>query len=134
MPWNITNFSPPAKEDLVVYELLVRDFVKTHSYKTIQDTLDYLQRLGVNAIELMPINEFENNLSWGYNPSYHMALDKYYGSPERFKSLVDEAHKRGIAIILDVVFNHAFGQSPLCSLYWDAAGNKPRLESGWRGA
>ncbi len=130
-PWNITNFSPPAKEDLVVYELLVRDFVKTHSYKTIQDTLDYLQRLGVNAIELMPINEFENNLSWGYNPSYHMALDKYYGSPERFKSLVDEAHKRGIAIILDVVFNHAFGQSPLCSLYWDAAGNKPSVTNPW---
>ena len=58
-------------------------------------------------------------------------MDKYYGSPERFKSLVDEAHKRGIAIILDVVFNHAFGQSPLCSLYWDAAGNKPSVTNPW---
>lgn len=130
-PWANTTFSPVAKEDLVVYELLVRDFVKKHDFKTIQDTLNYLQRLGVNAIELMPINEFENNQSWGYNPSYHMALDKYYGSPERFKALVDEAHKRGIAIILDVVFNHAFGQSPLCSLYWDAANNKPSTFNPW---
>lgn len=130
-PWKVTNFTPPAKEDLVLYELLVRDFVKKHDYKTIEDTLDYLKRLGVNAIELMPVNEFENNESWGYNVSYHMALDKYYGSPERFKSLIDEAHKRGMAIILDVVFNHVFGQSPLCALYWDAAGNKPSPFSPW---
>ena len=70
------------------------------------DTLDYLDRLGVTAIELMPVNEFEGNLSWGYNPAFHIALDKYYGTQKAFKAFID-AHSRGIAVILDVVLNHA---------------------------
>ncbi len=115
--WEVTNFVPPPKEKLVVYELLLRDFVGTRSYETLIDTLDYLQRLGINAIELMPVNEFEGNLSWGYNPSFHVALDKFYGTEHAFKRFVDEAHKRGIAVILDIVLNHAFGQSPLVRMY-----------------
>ncbi|MGB1037111.1 MAG: alpha-amylase family glycosyl hydrolase, partial [Bacteroidia bacterium] len=127
--WKTTGFSAPAENDLVVYELLVRDFVKKHNYATLLDTLDYLENLGVNAIELMPVNEFEGNNSWGYNPSFHMALDKYYGTPESFKRFVDECHKRGIAIILDVVYNHAFSQSPLCQLYWNATDFRPSSQS-----
>lgn len=115
--WEVTDFVPPPKEKLVIYELLLRDFVGTRSYETLTDTLDYLQRLGVNAIELMPVNEFEGNLSWGYNPSFHVALDKFYGTEHAFKRFVDEAHKRGIAVILDIVLNHAFGQSPLVRMY-----------------
>jgi len=115
--WQVTNFTPPPKEKLVIYELLLRDFVGTRSYQTLVDTLSYLQRLGVNAIELMPVNEFEGNSSWGYNPSFHMALDKYYGTELAFKRFVDECHKRGIAVILDVVLNQATGQSPLVRLY-----------------
>ncbi|MCB0644563.1 MAG: hypothetical protein KDC44_23125, partial [Phaeodactylibacter sp.] len=72
-PWQITAFEAPAKERLTVYELLVRDFIARHDYTTLIDTLDYLEKLGVNAIELMPVQEFENNNSWGYNPSFHMA-------------------------------------------------------------
>ena len=75
--------------DLIIYEVLVRDFVAKHNYQTIIDTLNYLDKLGINAIELMPPGEFENNESWGYNPSFHMALDKYYGTPEKFKELID---------------------------------------------
>ncbi len=123
------DFEPPAKEDLVIYELLMRDFTEEKNYQTLMDTLDYLERLGINALEFMPINEFEGNQSWGYNPSFHMALDKYYGTPTAFKTLVDECHRRGIAVILDVVYNHAFSQSPLAQLYWDAANFRPSSES-----
>lgn len=130
-PWKTNNFQRPAKENLVVYELLLRDFTAKHSYQSLIDTLNYFQRLGVNAIELMPVNEFEGNVSWGYNPSYHMALDKYYGTPEKFKEFVDACHARGIAVILDVVFNHAFSQSPLAQLYWDDANFRPTADNPW---
>ncbi|RMG80268.1 MAG: T9SS C-terminal target domain-containing protein [Bacteroidetes bacterium] len=129
--WQNDDFEAPEKQDLVIYELLVRDFIHRHDYPTLLDTLDYLERLGINAIELMPPGEFENNESWGYNPSYHMALDKYYGRPEDFKRLVDECHRRGIAVIVDIVLNHAFGQSPLVQLYWDAANNRPAANNPW---
>lgn len=121
----------PAREDLIVYEMLLRDFLAAHAYDVLTDTLDYLHRLGVNAIELMPVQEFEGNLSWGYNPSYHMALDKYYGSPASFRRFIEDCHARGIAVILDVVFNHAFGQSPLAQLYWDATMNRPAADNPW---
>lgn len=127
--WEVDKFDAPEEKDLIVYELLVRDFLQDHSYLSLIDSLDYLQNLGINAIELMPVNEFEGNISWGYNPSYHMALDKYYGTPEHFKTFVDECHKRGIAIILDVVYNHAFSQSPLCQMYWDAGNFRPAANS-----
>ena len=129
--WKNTQFTPPSKEKLVIYELLVRDFVTTRSYKTILDTLDYLQRLGINAIEFMPTNEFEGNESWGYNPSYQMALDKYYGTPEHFKELIDSCHSRGIAVILDQVFNHVFGQNPLVRMYWDPTAGTTAANSPW---
>lgn len=123
------DFVPPAKEDLVIYELLMRDFTDEKNYQTLLDTLDYLDRLGINALELMPVNEFEGNQSWGYNPSFHMALDKYYGTPTSFKTLIDECHRRGIAVILDVVYNHAFSQSPLAQMYWDAPNFRPSPDS-----
>ena len=115
--WEVTDFQKPPKEELVIYELLVRDFIADHSYKTLIDTLDYIANLGVNAIEFMPVNEFDGNESWGYNPAFHGALDKYYGTPEDFKKFVDEAHKRGIAVIIDVVLNHSFGQNPIVRLW-----------------
>ena len=127
--WEATNYQRPDKENLVIYELLVRDFIADHSYATLIDTLDYLDRLGINTIELMPVNEFEGNESWGYNPSFHLALDKYYGDPQTFKKFVDEAHKRGIAVILDVVLNHAFGQSPLVRLWNEGNYGKPTFDN-----
>jgi 1,4-alpha-glucan branching enzyme len=129
--WTNNNFIHPEKKDLIIYELLVRDFVSTHSYQTLIDTLDYLDQLGINAIELMPPGEFENNESWGYNPSFHMALDKYYGTPDHFKTFVDSCHGRGIAVIIDIVFNHAFGQSPMLDLYWDNVNNIPTANNPW---
>ncbi len=110
--WQTTNFQPPEKTDLVIYELLIRDFDALHSFDAVKARLDYLQDLGVNAIEFMPVNEFDGNESWGYNPSFHMALDKYYGTPTAFKQFIDECHNRGMAVVLDVVYNHATGQNP----------------------
>lgn len=129
--WKATNYKRPKKTHLTVYELLIRDFVERRNYQTLTDTLDYLERLGVNAIELMPVNEFDGNLSWGYNPSFHKALDKFYGNAEAFKTFVDECHKRNIAVIVDAVFNHATGASPLAQLYWDSANNRPAANNPW---
>jgi 1,4-alpha-glucan branching enzyme len=129
--WEITNFQPPQKSELIVYELLIRDFLAKHDYQTLIDTLSYLKNMGINAIELMPVNEFEGNLSWGYNPNYYFAPDKYYGPADDFKRFIDECHKQGIAVIIDMVLNHSFGTSPMVLLYWDAANNRPAANNPW---
>ena len=115
--WQVTTFTPPAQKNLVIYELLMRDFVATHSYQTLTDTLNYIARLGVNAIELMPINEFEANDSWGYNSNFMFALDKYYGTPNAYKAFIDACHARGIAVIQDIVLEDQFGSSPMVQMY-----------------
>ena len=129
--WQVTDFQKPDKEKLVIYELLVRDFSTLQSYQFLIDTLSYLKSLGVNAIELMPVNEFEGNSSWGYNVSFHIAQDKYYGTPNKLKEFIDICHQNGIAVIFDMVLNHAYGLSPLVRLYWDVANNRPASNSPW---
>ncbi len=127
--WEVEDFVPPAITDLVIYELLVRDFTTKHSYAAVIDSLDYLQSLGVNAVELMPVNEFEGNISWGYNPSFYFAPDKYYGPKNDLKRLIDECHKRGMAVYIDLVLNHAYDQCPLVQMYFD--GSKPTAQNPW---
>ncbi len=130
-PWKPTSFTPPDVTDLVIYELLIRDFTAQHDFQSLIDTLDYLKRLGVNAVELMPIMEFEGNISWGYNPDFSFAVDKYYGPKNSCKQFVEAAHAKGIAVILDIVCNHHFGQSPLVRLYWDGASQRPAQDNPW---
>jgi glycosidase len=115
--WTTTNFNRPDKKGLVIYELLLRDFLAAHDFKTLKDTLSYLKRLGVNAIEVMPFNEFEGNISWGYNGFQYFAPDKYYGPKNTIKEFVDACHQNGIAVIMDIVLNHTYGPSPLKDLY-----------------
>ncbi len=129
--WVNTSFKRPQKKDLVVYELLVRDFASQKTFKMLADTLTYLKKLGINCIQLMPVMEFEGNLSWGYNPSHHFALDKFYGSATAFKEFVDKAHGMCMAVVLDIALNHAFGQSPMVQLYWNSALNRPADNSPW---
>ncbi|MGD9488353.1 MAG: alpha-amylase family glycosyl hydrolase [Calditrichaceae bacterium] len=129
--WQVNDFQRPAPEGLIIYELLLRDFLGTHNYKTLTDTLDYLQRLGVSAVELMPVSEFENNESWGYNPSFYFAPDKYYGTKDDFKRFIDECHSRGIAVIMDMVLNHSYGQSPFVRLYNEGNYGQPTPENPW---
>ncbi|SHF92270.1 alpha-amylase family glycosyl hydrolase [Flavobacterium defluvii] len=115
--WQVTNFVKPAKEKLVVYEVLVRDFDAARNYQSLIDKIDYFKNLKINAIELMPVMEFEGNESWGYNTSFHMALDKFYGSSDKLKELIDVFHQNGIAVILDVALNHAFGRNPMVRMW-----------------
>lgn len=129
--WQVPNFTRPNKKNLVIYELLVRDFVAAHDFKTLKDTIGYFKKLGVNAIQLMPFNEFEGNESWGYNPNYYFASDKYYGPKNTVKAFIDEAHKNGIAVIMDMTMNHCFGTAPQARLYWDGANNQPAANNPW---
>lgn len=129
--WQVTSYQRPKKTDLVIYELLIRDFLAAHDYKTLADTLNYLKNLGVNVIELMPVMEFEGNESWGYNSSFHLAPDKYYGPKNELKKLIDKAHSMGMVVIMDMVLNHVFGSSPLARLYWDGTNNRPAANNPW---
>jgi 1,4-alpha-glucan branching enzyme len=129
--WKNNDFTAPSADTLIIYELLVRDFVEAHDFKTITDSLAYLSRLGVNALEFMPVNEFDGNSSWGYNPSMYFAVDKYYGPADDFKELVDSCHSLGIAVIMDIVLNHANGNNPLVRMYFNSAENKPASNNPW---
>jgi Alpha amylase, catalytic domain/Secretion system C-terminal sorting domain len=124
-PWKITNFKRPAQDNLVVYEMLIRDFDKDSSYKNAIDRISYFKNLGVNCIELMPISEFTNNNSWGYNPTYFLAPDKAYGTKDDLKKFIDLCHENGIAVILDVVYNQADYEFPYVKMYWDGAQPSP---------
>ncbi len=124
--WQVTNFSKPKKEDLIIYEVLIRDFDADRNFQDIIDKISYFKNLNINAIEFMPIMEFEGNESWGYNTAFHMALDKFYGTEEKFKELVDVCHQNGIAVILDVALNHAFGRNPMVRMWMNDPDN-----DGW---
>ena len=114
-PWSAatTNFVKPEKDNLVVYEVLTRDFDANRSYQNLIDRIDYFRNLKINAIELMPVMEFEGNESWGYNTCFHLANDKAYGTADKLKEFIDLCHQNGIAVILDVALNHAFGRNPM---------------------
>jgi 1,4-alpha-glucan branching enzyme len=128
--WKIPAFARPAQKNLVIYELLVRDFVATHSYQTLIDTLGYLSNLGVNAIEVLPVNEFEGNSSWGYNTNFMFALDKYYGTKNAYKAFIDACHAKGMAVIQDIVLEDQFGSSPMVQLYATSSGS-PAADNPW---
>ena len=127
--WQVTDFKGVPQNDLIVYELLIRDFTGTEgkaegsgTIAGVLDKLDYIQSLGVNAVELLPIMEFNGNNSWGYNTNFYFAPDKAYGTPDDYRLLIDELHKRGIAVILDIVFNQSDGLHPWYMMY-DIASN-----------
>lgn len=119
--WQTIGFEKPVKENLLVYEVLLRDFFDTNhrNYQSLIDTLSYLRRLGINAIELMPIMEFNGNEGWGYNPTFMFAPDKYYGTKNKLKELVDKCHQNGIAVILDIALNHQDVPNTYASMYFD---------------
>jgi len=129
--WNTTNYSIPQTSKLSIYELLIRDFTTDKTYKAVQSKLDYLKRLGVNTIELMPFSEFEGNSSWGYNPNFYFAPDKAYGTKNELKALIDECHKQGFIVVQDIVLNHAYGSCPLVKMYWNDTLNRPSADNPW---
>lgn len=122
--WAVADFQMPVHESMLIYELHLRDFTETGDLEGAMAKLPYLKELGINAIELMPVQEFDGNDSWGYNPCFFFALDKAYGTPRMYKKFIDACHQAGIAVLFDVVYNHATGSCPLAKLYWDSANNK----------
>jgi len=131
--WQNTGFQKPAKEDLVIYQLLVRDFLgeDNMNYQALIDTLGYIEALGVNAIQLLPIMEFNGNDSWGYNPTFMFAVDKAYGTKNDLKEFVDAAHGRGMVVLLDMVMNQNDIPSPYAQMYFDFNVFKPTLQNPW---
>ena len=114
--WNDQSFRTPAWNEMVIYELHIGTFNaqpgEPGTFDSAIERLDHLQKLGVNAVELLPVNEFPGDYSWGYNVSYPYSVEESYGGPEGLKRFVRAAHERGIAVILDLVFNH-FGPGDL---------------------
>ena len=129
--WQVPNFVRPNKKAIVVYELLLRDFIANHDFKTMKDTIPYLKKLGINTIHIMPFNEFEGNQSWGYNPNYFFAPDKFYGPKNDVKSFIDACHQNGIAVVMDMVMNHVFGSGPQALLYFNNALGEPAANNPW---
>lgn len=135
--WQVTDFEKPAKEELVIYELLIRDFFEEgdNNYQALIDTISYFRRLGVNAIELMPIMEFGGNNSWGYNPQFMFAPDKAYGPKNKLKEFIDVCHQNGIAVILDIAMNHQDTPNPYLLMDFDFTAlpvpGKPTANNKW---
>ena len=129
--WTVNDFVKPESKDLLIYELLIRDFFGNgeESYQNLIDTLSYISDLGFNAIELMPITEFSGNDSWGYNPNFMFAPDKAYGTKNDLKAFIDKAHELGIAVILDMVLNQQEQPSPLILLDFDLSTSQVTAEN-----
>jgi len=110
--WQAANYATPPWNELVIYELHVGSFLfdaanhRRGNFDTVISKLDYLVDLGVNALQVMPADEFPGDISWGYNPAHIFAIEESYGGPNGFRRLVDAAHARGVAVIFDVVYNH----------------------------
>lgn len=109
--WSDGDFQMAPWNELVIYEMHVGSFHVTEpgqpgTFQSAMEKFDYLAGLGINAIEIMPSTEFPGGYSWGYNVAHPFAVESDYGGPEGFKHFVNEAHRRGIAVFLDVVFNH----------------------------
>lgn len=129
--WEPTSFVRKPMEQLNVYQLHFRDFTTEGTFLAAAEKLDYLERLGINAIATLPVSEFEGNDSWGYNPNFYFAVDKAYGTENDYKYFINECHKRGIAVLGDMVLNHAFGTNPMARMYWDELNNRPSENNPW---
>ncbi|HAW96545.1 MAG TPA: hypothetical protein DCX60_09735 [Phycisphaerales bacterium] len=112
------GFTMPPWNELVIYEMHIGTYGALPGdpvpagFQDCIDNLDHLMELGVNCVELMPINEFTGDINWGYNLAYPWSVESSYGGPDQLKAFVDACHARGIAVILDVLYNH-WGPSDL---------------------
>lgn len=111
------SFSTPAWNEMVIYEMHIGTFNDTPGgspgdFADAVARLDHLRDLGINAVKVMPVNEFAGDFSWGYNPAHPFSIESAYGGPDAYKNFVQECHDRGIAVIQDVVYNH-WGPSDL---------------------
>lgn len=127
--WEVTSFKVSNPDRMTIYEMLLRDFSPTGDLAGAKSRLDYIKAMGFDAVELMPVQEFDGNDSWGYNPCFYFAIDKAYGTPEAMKDFIDACHRRGLAVIFDVVYNHATGSMPFARQWWNASAGKTSVEN-----
>lgn len=104
--WTDTQWKGLTMKELIIYELHIGTFTQEGTLQALIGKLDYLQELGISAIELMPIAQFSGNHNWGYDGVFSFAVHHSYGTAQDLKALVDKAHGKGIAVLLDVVYNH----------------------------
>ncbi len=113
--WEEDNFQMPAWNEVVIYEMHIGTFNAKEGVGTLDSAIErlpYLRDLGINVVELMPLAEFAGDYSWGYNPAHPYAVETAYGGPDGLKRFIKAAHQLGIAVVIDVVYNH-FGPSDL---------------------
>lgn len=115
--WQARDYVRPSLDQLVIYEFHIDDLAPGQGYTGVIAKLDYIRDMGFTAIEPLPFTEFPLDHSWGYNPAYHFAPESSYGTPEEARRMIDEAHKRGLAVIHDMVLNHMDNSSALYQLY-----------------
>lgn len=115
--WQHDNQPLPENQELVIYEMHIADFCGKEvdkespiKFKKATEKLDYFSELGINAIALMPVTEYDGDYRWGYLPRFFFALESSYGKPQDFKQFVDECHARGIRVFIDCIFNHTNDQ------------------------
>lgn len=116
--WQNDKFIPPAHNEQIIYELHIGTFHRpdpatSGTFDTAIEKLDYLKELGVNMIELMPVTSMAFSNGWGYAPNYLYSVESMLGGRYGLMKFVRECHKRGIGVILDVVYNHFYGDSDL---------------------
>ncbi|WP_316795704.1 malto-oligosyltrehalose trehalohydrolase [Pedobacter agri] len=104
--WTDHNWKGISLENYIIYELHIGTFSQAGDFESIEKKLDYLVDLGINAIELMPVSQFPGNRNWGYDGVYPFAVQNTYGGPKELQHLTNACHDKGIAVILDVVYNH----------------------------
>lgn len=141
--WQHNDVPLPQNHELVIYEMHIGDFSggpgddqegPKGRFADAIEKLDYLAELGINAVELMPVNEYPGSYSWGYNPRSLFAVENGYGTPEDLCRFVDECHARGIRVLYDGVFNHTDGEAPLTKIdytYWYHGQNNDPAEMQW---
>jgi maltooligosyltrehalose trehalohydrolase len=104
--WTDQNWTGVALKDLIIYELHIGTFTAAGTFEAAAEKLPYLKSLGITAIEIMPVAEFPGGRNWGYDGAHLYAPQSTYGGPTGLKALVDACHREGLAVILDVVYNH----------------------------
>lgn len=123
--WHDAQWKVPELADLVVYELHVEEFNST--FGGVVDRLPYLQSLGVTCLELMPVTSLKLDFDWGYGPLHYFAPNQRWGGATQLRQLVDACHAAGIAVILDVVYQHVDPSFPYHQVYADAAIPSPMI-------
>ena len=131
--WSDETWTAPAYSDLIIYELHVGTFTAEGTFSSTIDRLEHLVALGVNAIELMPISDFPGDRNWGYDGVMLYAPARAYGTPDELRALVDAAHALGLAVIVDVVYNHLGPEGNYTGVYHNEYVNE-RLHTPWGAA